>query len=124
MFALTPTSAVFQSCLHSCRRSRAAEKRSCQRNTCVWGLWSSIPLSLPSSAILRSEISGSWDLMMRKGGAQKMLNEYQCTVLNNLVPRVRFPFGQHQEHGLWPDPKQEVRESRTSDSSTQIQSEI
>ena len=24
---------------------------------------------------------GSWDLMMRKGGAQKILNEY-CTVLN------------------------------------------
>ena len=39
----------------------------------------------------------------------------------NLVPRVHFPFGQHQEHGLWPDPKQEVRESRTSDSSTQTQ---
>ena len=39
----------------------------------------------------------------------------------NLVPRVRFPFRQHQEHGLWPNPKQGVRESRTSDSSTQAQ---
>ena len=123
MFALTPTSGGFQTRSHSCRRLRAAEKRSCQRSICIWGLWSSIPLGLPSSAILRSEISGSWDLMMRKGGAQKMLNEH-CTVLNDLVPRVRFPFGQHQEQGLWPDPKQEVRESRTSDSSTQIQSEI
>ena len=32
----------------------------------------------------------------------------------NLIPIVRFPFGQHQEDELWPDPKQEVRESRTS----------
>ena len=42
-------------------------------------------------------------------------------VRNNLVPGVRFPLGQHQEHGLWPDPKQEVRESQTSDSPTQTQ---
>ena len=41
MFALTPTSAVFQFRWRSCRRSRAGEKRSCQRNTCVWDLWSS-----------------------------------------------------------------------------------
>ena len=48
MLSLTPTSAVFHSRSHSSRRSRAAEKRSCQCNT-------SIPLGLPSSAILPSE---------------------------------------------------------------------
>ena len=53
MFSFTPTSAVFHSSSHSSRRSKAAEKRSCQCNTCVWVLWSttSTPLDLPSSAI-------------------------------------------------------------------------
>ena len=35
-------------------------------------------------------------------------------------PRVRFSFGQHQEHGVWPLPRQDVLKSRTSGSSTQI----
>ena len=30
--------------------------------------------------------AGSWDLTMRKGSAQKMLNEY-CTVLNEYLDR-------------------------------------
>ena len=30
-------------------------------------------------------------------------------------------FGQHQEHGLWPLPRQEVHKSRTSGSSTHAQ---
>ena len=34
--------------------------------------------------------------------------------LSILVPRARFSFSQHQEHVLWPQPKQEVRGSRTS----------
>lgn len=38
MFALTLSCGVFQSRPHSCRRSRAVEKRSCQCNTCVSGL--------------------------------------------------------------------------------------
>ena len=88
MFSLTPTSAVFHSRSHSCKRSKAAEKRSCQCNTCVWGLWSTTKLGLPLDFVchLRSEKSGSWDLMMRKGSAQKMLNEY-CTVLNEYLDR-------------------------------------
>ena len=58
------------------------------RNTCVWGLWSTTKLGLPLNFVchLRSEKSGSWDLMMRKGSAQKMLNEY-CTVLNEYLDR-------------------------------------
>ena len=99
MCALTLTSAVFQSRSHSCRRSRAAEKRSCQCNTCVSGLYSSIPLDLPSFAILRSEISGSWDLLMRKGSAQRLhhaevivsvnrvgVNEYKPLNVNKYIP--------------------------------------
>ena len=39
----------------------------------------------------------------------------------DLVPRVRSSFGQHQEHGLWPLPRREVRKSRTSSSSTHAQ---
>ena len=50
-FSLTPTSAVFHSRSHSCKRSRAAEKRSCQCNSCVLGLWSTTPLRVPSYAI-------------------------------------------------------------------------
>ena len=38
-----------------------------------------------------------------------------------LVSRGRFPFGHRQEHGLWPQPKQEVPESRTSGSSAHSQ---
>ena len=57
MFSLTPTSSVSHSRSHSSRRSRAAEKRSHQYNTSI-----SPGLGLPSSAILRSEKSGRWDL--------------------------------------------------------------
>ena len=57
------------------------KKRSCQCNACVWGLWSTTPLGLPSFAILFSEKSVSWDLMIHKGGAQQTLNEY-CILLN------------------------------------------
>ena len=39
----------------------------------------------------------------------------------NLVPRVRFPFGQHQEHILWPLPRQEVHKSQTSGMSMHAQ---
>ena len=39
----------------------------------------------------------------------------------NLVPEVRFSFGQHQEHGLWPLPRQEVHKSQTSGMSTHAQ---
>ena len=42
-----------------------------------------------------------------------------CLILSYFVPRARFSFGQHQEHGPLPIPKQEVRQSRTSGSSTQ-----
>lgn len=39
-----------------------------------------------SSADRRKEggFAGSWELMMHKGGVQKMLNEY-CTVLNQYL---------------------------------------
>ena len=36
--------------------------------------------------ILQKLWSGSWDQVMREGGAQKMLNEY-CTVLNQYFDR-------------------------------------
>ena len=39
----------------------------------------------------------------------------------NLVLRVRFSSGKHQEHGLWPLPRQEVRKSWNSGSSTHAQ---
>ena len=42
-----------------------------------------------------------------------------------LAPRARFSFAHHREHGLWPQPKQEVcessHESRTSGSSAHSQ---
>ena len=39
----------------------------------------------------------------------------------NLVSRVHFSFGQHQEHEFRPLPRKEVRKSRTSGSSTHAQ---
>ena len=46
-----------------------------------------------------------------------------CARIPNLrlVPRARFSFAQRQEQGLWPQPKPEVRESRTSGSSAHSQ---
>ena len=59
MFSLTPTSAVFHTRSHSCKRSRVAEKRSCQCNTCVSGLWSTTPIGLPSSALCVQKRAGA-----------------------------------------------------------------
>ena len=55
--------------------------------------------------------------MVRINGDGEMLYRF-------VVPRVRFPFDQRQEHGHWPhwpQPKQEVRESRTSGPSAHSQ---
>ena len=47
-----------------------------------------------------NEVRGKLD-----GPLLLMLNELRKEVsLFNLVPRVRFSFGQHQEHGSWPLP--------------------
>ena len=46
------------------------------------------------------------------------------SVISDFVPGAHFSFGLHQEHGLWPDPKQEVREFWTFRSSTQTKFEM
>ena len=35
------------------------------------------------------------------GRCTRPQNNLESRVFDNLVPRVRFSFGQHQEHGLW-----------------------
>ena len=85
MFSLTPTSAVFHSRSHSCKRSRAAE-RDLASLTVVFKVFG-LP---PKWAFLRLPFafkkSRSFDLKMRKGSAQKMLNGY-CTVLTEYLDR-------------------------------------
>ena len=76
---------------------------------------------------LRAEISWCFGSVRRSGAMSSgtafnfLRSSNPVLWVFNLVPRVRFPFGQDQEHGFWPDAKQEVHESRISDSSTQTQ---
>ena len=86
MFSLTPTSAVFHSRSHSCKRPRGAEKKDLASVTIVFEVFG-LP---PHQAVLRVPFafkkSRSWDLKMRKGSAQKILNGY-CIVLNEYLDR-------------------------------------
>lgn len=72
------------------------------------------PLSSGQSFKYAKNLEIVWTLQTQ---IQSLLPKYltwllkEMLLLFNLVPRLRFSFGQHQEHGVWPLPIMEVCKS-------------